>query len=293
MIYNFGFIVLGATTACINLGAPLFLGYAIDHYLKTHELHLWYILSACVGLILSPCVRLGSKFYLARSNAFTRLKLKQKSVNILIRHGEVSPPEGDIIEFVDNDIDNSIYLRHSIYYDISASISAIFIALLAIYSYHPILAIAPIAAIIFASLVFKSTQTITNNAYGQYVEMNTDLISKLLSAVKSKTRPPLTAFETLKSTTLQTLWKAQLKISTLEAISGLSFLIGISLLLYLGSNLLQKNALTIGAFVAAAMYIERILVPLSFLLGIYFSSAEALYRQSRVRSLHDREQTHE
>jgi ABC-type bacteriocin/lantibiotic exporter with double-glycine peptidase domain len=293
MILNFGFIALGATAACINLGAPFFLGYAIDYYQKNHGLHLGYILFACGGLILSPCMRLGSKFYLARSNASTRLKLKQKTVNILIQHDKCSPSEGDIIEFVDNDIDNSIYLRHSIYYDASISIAAILISLLAIYNYHPILTLAPVAAIIFALLVFKFTRTITKNAYGQYVEMNTSLISKMLSAAKTKTRPPLITFTTLKNTALQTLWKTQLKISTLEAISGLSFLIGTSVLLYLGSYLLRTDALTIGAFIAAAMYIERILVPLNFLLGIYFSSAEALYRQSRVRSLHEREQPYD
>lgn len=293
MIHNFGFIALGVASASVNLSSPFFLGQAIDYYQKNHELPILYLLATCSAFILAPCIRFGAKIYLARSNASTRLELKQRSVNFLIQHDKESLSEGDIIEFIDNDIDGSIYLHHNIYYDISTSIAAILMAFITIFNYHYLLSIAPIAAIAFSSAIYILTRKILNNAYGKYIEENTALTSKILSATHTKTSRPFIEFETLKTSVLDTLWRTQLKISSLEAISGLSFLIGISLLLYIGSELLAINALTTGEFIASAMYVERILIPLGFLIGIYFSTAEALYRRSRVHALHGREKAHE
>ncbi|MEB0092344.1 hypothetical protein QN391_21600 [Pseudomonas sp. CCI1.2] len=292
MIPNFGFIALGAATACVNLCAPFFLGATIDHYQEHHELHIWHISAACISFILSPCIKLYTKIQLAKSNAATRLKLKQKSVQILIQHNRGSLPEGDIIEFVDNDVDGSIYLYHNIYFDISVSLAAICLSLIAIYNYHFSLLIAPIAAIIFSSLVYITSRTVIEKTYGRYVEQNTVLISNIISASQMKSGPSFDVFDELKKDTLMILCKTQLKISTLEAATGFSFLIGMSLLLYIGDQLLQSNAITLGALIASAMYIERILNPLGFLLGIYFSSAEAIYRRSRMVSLHGKTTFH-
>ncbi|CAD5199726.1 ABC transporter ATP-binding protein [Pseudomonas sp. FEN] len=289
MIQNFRFIGLGGVAACINLSTPFLLGKLIDYYHAHNQLQLSYLLMACSGLILAPSLKLVNNIYLAHTNSSTRMKLKQKSLEILIKHNKNSPSEGDIIEYIDNDTDNSIYLHHSLYYDVSTSLTAIIIAFIAIFSYQPSLSIAPTAAILFASLICFLTQEKMKTAYGKYIEENTSLISKILSRTKTKDRPLFTRFKKHKALVLHTLWCTQLNISSLNAISGLSSLIGLSAILYIGSTLITANTLTLGELIASTMYIDRILIPLRFLVGIYFSTPEAFYRHSRVRLLHKRD----
>jgi ABC-type bacteriocin/lantibiotic exporter with double-glycine peptidase domain len=116
-----------------------------------------------------------------------------------------------------------------------------------------------------------------------YVTQNTITIGKICEVLTLvKKNDPHLLNEDIKKINKLSL-SSSFKASTLEALSGSSYFVGISMMLCIGVYAVENNLMNIGAIFASAMYIERVLGPTTVLTSIYFSSREAFYRRSRIQ----------
>lgn len=285
MSINLRVILIGIVGALVGIAPPYLIGQTINLYNKYQRIDIMAIFIACALIIASPCVRVASHLYAQRLTTITRKKLKTKLTKAIIPK-TTTECYGKAIDLIDGDVEGSIYLYHNIYLDIAASLSALFLALFIVFHYNPSLIVAPLSAILYIVILKILTRKPYLRSYEKYVEMHTQLISR----ISISTRPSsLLNFEGLikigrKIQILSLQSKA--KLALLELTSNFSYLIGITLLFYIGSYSIANETLSIGDFVSAAIYLERILMPTATLVSIYYSTGEARYRRMRIaRSL--------
>lgn len=284
MKLNLRVIFMGIAVALSSIASPYLIGMAINSYVVHGEIEKLTIIFACLLIMTNPCLRVISSIYVKKISSLTRKSLKQSLIKKLITDANpVSHTYGEIIDLVDGDVEGAIYLYHSIYLDVAQNLSIMLLSLYMIFNYNPTMLIAPLVAMLYSILLHLFSRKVPSEAYASYVDRNTDLISGIGESLAKKARPSFD-FHRAQCAHVRTLSLfAHGKISTLEFLSGLSYLIGIMLLFKIGSDAIIGGTLSIGDFVSAAIYIERVLVPTTALIGIYYATSEALYRRARVK----------
>ena len=281
MFLNLRVILIGVAGALIGIAPPYLIGQAINLYTTHGEIDMLIISAACVLIIATPCGRLASHLYVQKLSTATRKKLKSRLTEKIIPK-TTSESSGAAIDLIDGDVEGSIYLYHNIYLDIASSLSALLPALFIVFHYNPSLTIAPLSAILYIATFKILTRKTYSSSYKKYVETNTELISNISNFRNS---PSLSNHGHLKESNRQIKLLSLIsraKIALLELASNLSYLIGIILLFYIGSNSIANDTLSIGDFVSAAIYLERVLVPTAALVSIYYATGEARYRRMRI-----------
>ncbi|MCY1246389.1 hypothetical protein D9M72_596210 [compost metagenome] len=81
---------------------------------------------------------------------------------------------------------------------------------------------------------------------------------------------------------LKTCIKSNFKLSVLEFSSSLSYLLGLVTLILLYTHVVNHDSYSTGAFISAALYVEKVLVPVFGLISIYYSTAESQSRKKRI-----------
>ncbi|SDB38471.1 ABC transporter transmembrane domain-containing protein [Pseudomonas sp. NFACC13-1] len=281
MFLNLRVILIGIAGALIGIAPPYLIGQAINFYTKHGEIDTLIISVACVLIIATPCGRLASHLYIQKLSTATRKSLKTRLTEKIILKTTLEN-HGEAIDLIDGDVEGSIYLYHNIYLDIASSLSALLLALFIVFHYNPSLTIAPLSAILYIATFKILTRRAYLSSYKKYVETNTQLISNISNLRNSSS---LSDLELIKENNRQIKLLSLIsraKIALLELVSNLSYLIGIILLFYIGSNSIANDTLSIGDFVSAAVYLERVLVPTGALVSIYYATGEARYRRMRI-----------
>lgn len=281
MILNLRVILIGIAGALIGIAPPYLIGQAINFYTRHGEIDTLIISAACVLIIATPCGRLASYLYIQKLSTATRKSLKTRLTEKIIPK-TTSENHGEAIDLIDGDVEGSIYLYHNIYLDIASSLSALLLALFIVLHYNPSLIIAPLSAILYIITFKILTRKTYLSSYKKYVETNTQLISSISNLRNSSSLSNLGFIkESNRQIKLLSLI-SRAKTALLELASNLSYLIGIILLFYIGSNSIANDTLSIGNFVSAAIYLERVLVPTAALVNIYYATGEARYRRMRI-----------
>jgi len=281
MFLNLRVILFGVAGALIGIAPPYLIGQAINLYTKHGEIDMLIISAACVLIIATPCGRLASHLYVQKLSTVTRKSLKSRLTEKIIPQ-TTSENHGEAIDLIDGDVEGSIYLYHNIYLDVASSLSALLLALFIVLHYNPSLIIAPLSAILYIATLKVITRKIYLSSYKKYVESNTQLISNISNSMNSSSPSNLEHFKKSNRQIKLLSLISRAKIALLELASNLSYLIGIILLFYIGSNSIANDTLSIGDFVSAAIYLERVLVPTAALVSIYYATGEARYRRMRI-----------
>lgn len=281
MLLNLRVILIGIAGALIGIAPPYLIGQAINFYTKHGEIDTLIISVACLLIIATPCGRLASHLYIQKLSTATRKSLKTRLTEKIIPKTTLEN-HGEAIDLIDGDVEGSIYLYHNIYLDIASSLSALLLSLFIVFHYNPSLTIAPLSAILYIATFKILTRRTYLSSYKKYVETNTQLISNISNFRNSSSLSKLGLIkESNRQIKLLSLI-SRAKIALLELASNLSYLIGIILLFYIGSNSIANDTLSIGDFVSAAVYLERVLVPTAALVSIYYATGEARYRRMRI-----------
>lgn len=274
----------GLGISILTSASPYLIGNAVNSYLAGDNLYLYTLASASLFVIATPPLKLTANIYLQRTIASTRYTLKKMILtHLLDRHVEHTQKPGEQIELIDGDVDGSMYLYHSIYLDVSLNCSIIIAALLVTAHYHPLLALAPLSGLVYAIAAHLITRKHSNSLFDEYVQENTLTIGALCELLvnakpyTNRTKVDIKNIERLA-------FRSSLKATTFESMSGTCYPIAILVLLLLSAHLLSVGEATIGSIFASAIYLERVLSPTMSLISIYYSSREASYRRSRIRS---------
>lgn len=281
---NFVLCCYGVGIASLTSASPYLIGNSINLYLEGDSLYLYTLAGAAFFLIATPPFKLAANIYLQKTASKTRFILKKAILNHLLdRSFEHTQKPGERIELIDGDVDGSIYLYHSIFLDVSMNCSIIIAALLVTAHYHPLLALAPLTGLVYAIAAHLITRKHSNSLFDEYVQENTLTIGALCELLvnakpyTNRTKVDIKNIERLA-------FRSSLKATTFESMSGTCYPIAILVLLLLSAHLLSVGEATIGSIFASAIYLERVLSPTMSLISIYYSSREASYRRSRIRS---------
>lgn len=276
---------------CFGVGAsitasvsPYLIGNSINLYLASDNSYVYTLASASLFIIATPPLKLAANIYLQKSISKTRYILKKTILTHLLNtRFETTRKLGERIELIDGDVDGSIYLYHSIYFDISLNCSIIIAALAITALYHPLLALAPLSGLLYATAAYFLTQKNSNSLYSEYVQQNTVTIGNICEHLHDAT--PYTDRVEFDIKNIQRLaFRSSLKASTFESVSGSCYPVAIVVLFLVSAHLLSAGGSSIGAIFASTIYLERVLSPTMSLISIYYSSREASYRRSRIRS---------
>lgn len=285
MKYNIILSCLGLAVAFSSATSPFLIGNSINLYLVQDHSYILTISTACLLILATPALRLSANIYLEKISSNTRSNVKRQLLRILFTTNlSANRKSGELIDLIDGDVDGAMYLYHGIYLDITINATLIVLALLMIAYYYPVMIVAPLAGIIFSIAIYLSTKKNSSRLYSEYVTENTITIGKICDLLK---QPNIFYSDQLredvkKINTLALL--SNLKVSVLAAISGASYLVGITTMLLIGFYALNNNIMNAGAIFASAIYIERVLSPTNALISIYFSSREAFYRRTRINN---------
>lgn len=274
----------GVGIAILPSASPYLIGASINLYLASDSFYLYALAGASFLLIATPPLKLAANIYLQKTASKTRFILKKAILNHLLdRSFEHTQKPGERIELIDGDVDGSIYLYHSIYLDVSLNCSIIIAALLVTAHYHPLLALASLIGVVYAIAAYLITRKNSNSLFDEYIQENTLTIGVLCElSVNAK---PYTNRTKVDIKNIERLaFRSSLKATTFESMSGTCYPIAIVVLLLLSAHLLSVGEATIGSIFASAIYLERVLSPTMSLISIYYSSREASYRRSRIRS---------
>jgi ABC-type bacteriocin/lantibiotic exporter with double-glycine peptidase domain len=275
---------MGVSIALSSIASPYLIGKTINTYTAYGEVEKLTIILACSSILLNPCLRFFSGIYVQKVSARTREMVKQHLIKKLVTDAvPINHTYGEVIDRIDGDVEETIYLYHSLYLDIAQNSSMIFLSMYMIFKYHPSMTLAPLAAIGYSLLIHLIFRKAPLKSFSAYVDKNTEFISAIGESLHIKPRPSFelhrAACSQLKTLSLF----ARGRMSILELLSSISYLIGIILLFKIGSESIISGELSIGDFVAIAVYLERILAPALALIGIYYSTSEAFYRRARVK----------
>lgn len=285
MKYNIILSCLGLSVALSSATSPFLIGNSINLYLSHDRSYILIISTACLLILVTPALRLSANIYLQKISSNTTSNIKRKLLRVLFTtHFSADRRSGELLDLVDGDVDGAIYLYHGIFLDITINASLIALALLMIAYYYPAMIIAPLAGIFYSIAIYLSTKNNSNRIYTEYVTENTITIGKICDLLKQ----PNTSYsdqlrEDEKKINKLALF-SNLKISVLAALSGTSYLVGITTMLLIGFYAMNNNIMDAGMIFASAMYVERVLTPTSALISIYFSSREAFCRRSRIHN---------
>lgn len=273
----------GVGIATLTSASPYLIGNSINLFLGGDSLYLYTLAGAAFFLIATPPFKLAANIYLQKTASKTRFILKKAILNHLLggSFGHTQKP-GQWIELVDGDVDGSMYLYHSLYFDISLNCSIISVALFITAFYHPLLALAPLSGLLYALVVYLATRRASRSLYHEYVQHNTVTIGAICEHLYNA--KPYTKRAKLDIKNIERLaFRSSLKASTFESISCSCYPVAIVVLLLVSAHLLSAGNFNIGAIFASAIYLERVLSPAASLISIYYSSREASYRRSRIR----------
>lgn len=274
----------GLGISILTSASPYLIGNAVNSYLAGDNLYLYTFASASLFIIATPPLKLTANIYLQRTIASTRYTLKKMILtHLLDKHVEHTQKPGEQIELIDGDVDGSMYLYHSIYFDVSLNFCIIIAALWVTAHYHPLLALAPLSGLLYATATYVLTRGNSSSLFADYVQENTVTVGTICEHLYNST--PYTDRVKLSIKNIERLaFRSNLKASTFESISSSCYLIAIVVLLLVAAHLLSTGDSNIGAILASTIYLERVLSPVMSLISIYYSSREASYRLSRIRS---------
>lgn len=270
--------------ATASAASPYLIGNSINLYLAQDNSYIGMISIACLIIIATPILRLLANIHIQKTLSKTRLFLKCR----LITHLTTKDPlikrnNGEIIDLIDGDVDNSLYLSHAIFFDISLNSSLIILSLLITAYYYPLITLAPLSGILYALIAFYITHKTSNTLYAKYVTENTKIIGVICNFLahskfyNKKTRIDIKKIEKLA-------FRSSLKSSLLESLSGSCYVLAIGVLLLTVIHAISQNSMSTGAIFASVIYVERVLNPTTALISIYFSSREAAYRRERIHA---------
>lgn len=274
----------GLGVSALTSASPYLIGNSINLYLSHDRLYLYVLAGASLFIIATPPLKLAANIYLQKTSAKTRYILKK---TILTRLGSKASIHtrnpGEQIELIDGDVDGSLYLYHSVFFDTSLNFSIIIFALIITTHYHPLLALAPLSGLIYASAAYFITRRNSATLFEEYVKENTVTIGAICAHLYNA--EPYNDRVKLSIKHIERLaFRSGLKASSFESISGTCYLVAIVFLFLISAHLLSESTLTTGAIFASAIYLERVLSPTTSLLSIYYSSREAAYRRHRILS---------
>lgn len=274
----------GVGIAILTSAPPYLIGASINLYLASDSFYLYALAGASFLLIATPPLKLAANIYLQKTASKTRFILKKAILNHLLdRSFEHTQKPGERIELIDGDVDGSIYLYHSIYLDVSLNCSIIIAALLVTAHYHPLLALAPLTGLVYAIAAYLITRKNSNSLFAEYVQENTVTIGAICELLLNA--KPYTNRIKIDIKNIERLaFRSSLKATTFESMSSTCYPVAIVFLLLVSAHLLSVGETNIGSIFASAIYLERVLSPTMSLISIYYSSREASYRRSRIRS---------
>ncbi|MBV4485921.1 hypothetical protein HU727_010010 [Pseudomonas sp. SWRI153] len=274
----------GVGIAILTSASPYLIGNSINLYLASDSFYLYALAGASIFIIAITPIKLAANIYLQKTASQTRFSLKKTILTHVLNtsFGPTVKP-GERIELIDGDVDGSMYLYHSLYFDISLNCSIIIVALLITSNYHPLLALAPLSGLLYASIAYLATRKRSNSLYTAYVKDNTVIVGAICEHLYDS--KPYTDRIKLDIKNIERLaFRSSLKASTFESISGSCYPVAIVVLFFVSAHLLSVGDSNIGSIFASAIYLERVLSPTMSMISIYYSSREASYRRSRIRS---------
>lgn len=137
----------GLGISVLTSASPYLIGSSINFYLSQDRSYLYALAGASLLIIATPPLKLAANIYLQRTAAKTRYILKRTILTHLRSKATTYRGNpGEQIELIDGDVDGSIYLYHSVFFDTSLNFSIIIFALIITAQYHPLLVLAPLAA---------------------------------------------------------------------------------------------------------------------------------------------------
>lgn len=275
---------LGLGISILTSASPYLIGNSINFYLSQDCLYLYALAGASLLIIATPPLKLAANIYLQRTSAKTRYILKRTILTHLrSKASTYRKNPGEQIELIDGDVDGSMYLYHSVFFDTSLNFSIIIFALIMTALYHPLLALAPLSGLLYASAAYFITRRKSDTLFEEYVQENTVTIGAICAHVCDA--KPYNDRVKLDIKNIERLaFRSNLKASFFESISGTCYLVAIVVLFLISAHLISEGALTTGAIFASAIYLERVLSPTMSLISIYYSSREASYRRNRILS---------
>ncbi len=283
MMSNWKIILMGIIVALSSIASTYLIGMAVNSYSANGETNILIVVLSCAFILATPCLRTISNIYTQKMSSATKKTLKQRLIKkLVIDSHRKDSTYGEIIDLVDGDVEGAIYLYHNIHLDITLNISIMILSLYIIYSYSPIMALAPFAAILYAIIFHLLSRKSTQNLYSPYVERNTNFISSIGESMEQKPRPSFELHLTQCTKVRKSSVIACGKLSSFEFCAGLSYLIGIFLLFTIGSSSIVDGTLSIGDLISSTIYIERVLSPTIALISVYYATSEALYRKTRI-----------
>lgn len=247
MKHNIILSCLGLSVALSSATSPFLIGNSINLYLSHDRSYILIISTACLLILVTPALRLSANIYLQKISSNTTSNIKRKLLRVLFTtHFSADRRSGELLDLVDGDVDGAIYLYHGIFLDITINASLIALALLMIAYYYPAMIIAPLAGIFYSIAIYLSTKNNSNRIYTEYVTENTITIGKICDLLKQ----PNTSYsdqlrEDEKKINKLALF-SNLKISVLAALSGTSYLVGITTMLLIGFYAMNNNIMDAG-----------------------------------------------
>jgi len=279
IICCFGVGISIATSA-----SPYLIGNSINLYLASDNLYLYALASASLFIIITPPLKLAANIYIQRTTSKTRYILKKTILTYLLNTRlQTKRKLGERIELIDGDVDGSTYLYHSVYFDISLNGSIIIAALVITAFYHPLLALAPLSGLLYATAAYFLTRRNSNSLFSDYIQKNTATIGIICEHLYDAT-PYTDRLELDIKNVKRLAFRSSFKASTFESVSGSCYPVAMFVLFLVSTYLLRSGDSNIGAIFASTIYLERVLSPTMSLISIYYSSREASYRRSRIRS---------
>ena len=282
---NLSLFILGSTASLLNATPPMLLGMSIDQYRAEEEFPLLLLGLAAFAMLGVPFTRLLARLYITRINRNTRRELKLAILHRLLNLGFNRTPDTYAVELIDNDVEHTMYSRHNVYLDIGFNASLIIFSLCIIASINLFLLIPPLLAIAYTALCCSSTRRLTATCYESVLYTNARIVNYMGDVVSRDRRLALNYLQRATPILKNRSIKTNLKLASMEALSSVSFMVGVTALFTTASLLLNSDSGSAGAIVAVLMYIERVLGPTSALVNIYYSLAEARCRDSRINSI--------
>ncbi|MNF69035.1 hypothetical protein D3C84_509070 [compost metagenome] len=166
--------------------------------------------------------------------------------------------------------------------DITSNFALLILAFSVILYNYPVYAIPPAVAITYSLITQHLHHKKLPKLFDHYIEQNTMHLESVCSGLNSNRDFRYVLQSTARKRLLKTCIKSNFKLSVLEFSSSLSYLLGLVTLILLYTHVVNHDSYSTGAFISAALYVEKVLVPVFGLISIYYSTAESQSRKKRI-----------
>lgn len=277
-------LFLALLLAILSAAPPYLIGRAVDLSDSASGSFTLVVSLACLAILTAPLIKLLANIFTSYLTQATRLSLKKLIIPIYLRRLGEFNGAGQVISLVEGDVDGALYLYHRLYFDLALNVSSIGFSLLVLMAMSPLLVIPPLVSILVGVMICWSSRRSTNQVYEEYVNKETILLGQVCQAAVDGT----TAINSKDIGVIEVgraAYKANFRSASANALSSSAYCVGVALLFYIWDILFAHEKITVGALMAALMYIDRVMAPANALVAVFYATREASVRLSRIKNM--------